>query len=126
MKRFFAFVILFINILVLSGCSKKAEHPYFNGTVLEIYKNSVLVKPFEGSEELKSADQITVSCDVISAQEVPKMEVGTSIRIEYDGSIAESYPAQINHVFAIYLVDADGEIVEGRSGAGTKEENFRW
>ena len=35
----------------------------------------------------------------------PNMEVGTDIRIMYGGEIKESEPAQIEIVFAIYLLD---------------------
>lgn len=108
-------IILLVGIvLALSGCSQsKKATPYFNATVLEVYENSVLVTPFEGEEELKSSDEIVVSTSVESPTiEVPKMEEGTCIRIMYNGEIAESYPAQIHTVFAIYLVDENGEIIE--------------
>lgn len=102
---------LAILILGIAGCGvKEKANPYFNATVLEVREKSVLVEPFSGEEELKSADQISVSLAVISSHEVPELEEGTQIRIVYNGEIAESYPAQVNTVFAIYLVDEAGEI----------------
>lgn len=111
MKRIVSLVLL-LCMIFLAGCGNEAKNPYFNATVLEVSENSVLVAPFEGAEELKSADQIDVSTAVQSTHEVPQMEEGTTIRIVYNGDIAESYPAQINTVFAIYLVDEAGELIE--------------
>ncbi len=111
MKRAAA-VVLLISMIFIAGCENEAANPYFNATVLEVYEKSVLVEPFEGEEELPSADQFVVNTDVVSTNEVPQMEEGTTIRVVYNGDIAESYPAQINTVFAIYLVDDAGELIE--------------
>ena len=87
-------------------------NPYFTATVVEIYENSVLVSPVEGEDILKSSDLIVVSTDVITTNKVPDMEIGDTIRIIFNGAIQESYPAQINTVFAIYSVNAeDGSII---------------
>lgn len=108
------FLVLLLTLLVAMGCKGKVEevNAHFNATVLETDAQSVLVEPFEETAERKSADKISVSTKVTSTHEVPYMEAGTKIRIVYDGSIAESYPAQINHTIAIYLIDDDGEILE--------------
>ena len=62
-----------------------------------------LVEPVEGSAELKSADQITVPMKDMAPS--PEPEVGDILEIEYDGYIAESYPAQINNVYSIRVVE---------------------
>lgn len=86
-------------------------NPYFNATVLEVYKNSVLVEPFEGSNELKSADKITINTNVISTHPVPELKEGMQIRIVYNGTIEETYPANIPTAFAIYeLREVDGKL----------------
>ena len=105
-------VVLLLCMIFMFGCGNEKVDPYFNATVLEVYEKSVLVEPFEGTDELKSADQINVSTEVVSTHEVPQLEAGTTIRIVYNGDIAESYPAQINTVFAIYLVDETGKLIE--------------
>lgn len=106
-----AAIVFVLCMIFIAGCGNEAGESYFNATVLEVYENSVLVEPFEGEEELQSADQFSVSTEVESTNEVPQMEKGTTIRIVYNGDIAESYPAQINTVFAIYLVDESGELI---------------
>ena len=79
-------------------------NPYFNATVLETGETYVLVEPFEDFDEFKIADKFYVNLDVISTNPVPEMEVGTELRIVYNGKIQENYPAQIDDVFAIYLL----------------------
>lgn len=91
--------------------TQEGFNPYFNATVLEVYEGSVVVEPFEGTEERKSSDKISVSLNVISTNPVPSIKVGDRIRVVYNGEIAESYPAQINKVFAIYALDEKGNVV---------------
>ena len=95
-----------------SSSSKTGNYnPYFNATVLRVYENSVLVEPFEGSNERKSADKITVNTNVISHHPVPELKEGTQIRIVYNGTIEETYPANIPIAFAIYeLREVDGKL----------------
>lgn len=84
--------------------AKPGGNPYFNATVLEVSENSVLVEPFEGSTERKSADKIYLSLTGFP-DNYPEMKAGDEIRVVYNGQIAESYPAQINTVFAIYFLE---------------------
>ena len=79
-------------------------NPYFNAEVLEVTEKSILVKPDNDSKETKSADKIYVSLDVISEIPVPTINTGDRVRVIYNGEIAETYPAQINNVFVIYLL----------------------
>ena len=78
-------------------------NPYFNAEVLEVTEKNILVKP-DDSKETKSADKIYVSLDVISEIPVPTINAGDRVRVIYNGEIAETYPAQINNVFVIYLL----------------------
>lgn len=78
-------------------------NPYFNAEVLEVTEKNILVKP-DDSKETKSADKIYVSLDVISEIPVPTINTGDRVRVIYNGEIAETYPAQINNVFVIYLL----------------------
>lgn len=97
--------------------SKKAKeiepgvNPYFNAEVLQVHEKSILVKPDADSKEIKSADKISVSLDFIAKIRVPKINVGDRVRVIYNGNIAESYPAQINGVFVVYLLAQDGSVI---------------
>ena len=79
------------------------EKATFQATILEIHDGYYLVEPVAGSTELNSADQITVPMTNMNPS--PEPEVGDVLEIEYDGSIAESYPAQITNVHSISVVE---------------------
>lgn len=83
-------------------------NPSFSAEVLEVYEKSILVKPDADSGH---TDKITVSLDVISTIPVPDLKIGDKVTIVYNGEIAETYPAQINKAFAIYLLDDNGDIL---------------
>lgn len=94
--------------------SKDAQlgtNPFFNAEVLEVSAGRILVKPDSDSNEIKSADKISVSLDVISTIPVPAVKVGDRVRVIYNGEIAETYPVQINKAFVIYLLSDDGKVL---------------
>ncbi len=68
------------------------EEQYFYEKIVEVNDSYIIVEPNEGQEERKSADKISIGLgeynDVIYM-------VGTNVKITYDGTIMESYPAQV-------------------------------
>lgn len=83
------------------------ENPYFYGMVLEVLQNSVLVAPEGGSPELKSASRIWVDLGGIPENGALSFKTGDLVRIEYDGKIAETFPAWIFNLFS--MEKAEGE-----------------
>lgn len=75
----------------------------FPATILEMRDGYYLVEPVDGCTELNSADQITVPMTNMNLS--PEPEVGDVLEIEYDGSIAESFPAQITNIYSIRIVE---------------------
>lgn len=103
MKKLFCTLTALLILLSLTACGGKTESAVtFRAAVLEIHDGYYLVEPVEGSAELKSADRITVP--IKNADPSPEPEVGDILEIEYDGCIAESYPAQISNVYGIRVV----------------------
>ena len=106
-------LLILILSLILTACGTSSgdgesevggdETVTFQATILEIQDGYYLVKPVEGSAELKSADQITIPMTNMNPS--PEPEVGDVLEIEYDGSIAESYPAQITKVYSIRVAE---------------------
>lgn len=106
-------VILVLSlILTVTACGTSSggesevggnEKATFQATILEIHDGYYLVEPVAGSTELNSADQITVPMKNMNPSSEP--EVGEVLEIEYDGSIEESYPAQITNVHSISVVE---------------------
>lgn len=82
----------------------------FEATVLEVRDSYYLVKPVDGSHELKSADKIEVSMKNLAPSLEP--EVGDIIEITYDGMIMELYPAILHEVYNIKVVK-ESENTEG-------------
>ncbi|MDD6572185.1 MAG: DUF3221 domain-containing protein [Thermoflexaceae bacterium] len=103
-------ILVFLIVSIFVFRKTGANQSYFNAVVQEIGQGQVLVAPVEGSRELNSSDLIWVTTTVVSANGVPSLKAGDTIRIVYNGMIAESYPAQIDTVFAIYLVK-DGKVI---------------
>ncbi|MBQ3137841.1 MAG: hypothetical protein IJB74_10235 [Clostridia bacterium] len=77
----------------------------FDAEVLDVSKNGdwLLVTPLDGTAERNSSDKIHVSTVGTDLEGRTDIKKGTKVRIIYDGVIMESYPAQLNDVFAIYL-----------------------
>jgi len=101
--------ILFSALLLLAGCTRTMNNihkePNFEALVVESGEHSILVEAADGEEERRSSDLFSVSLDVELEDSMTHFEVGDTVQIYYDGSIAESYPAQIHTVYAITLTE---------------------
>lgn len=75
----------------------------FRATVMEVSDAEILVEPVNGTIELSSADRIYVP-----NKEGLELQAGDIVEIEYDGSILESYPAQLGEVYNIKIVEQVG------------------
>jgi len=116
-------------VLGLIGCAKNApaENTVFQATILEISNQTLLVEPVEGSQELKSSDQIRLPMKNMSPSPVPK--VGDVIEITYNGEIAESYPAEINEVYNVEVVEVAETITfhdKTFNKADLSQETIEW
>lgn len=112
MKRQLLLILTMSLILLATACGTSSsgeskvggdETVTFQATILEIQDGYYLVEPVEGSAELNSADRITIP--MTNMEPSPEPEVGDVLEIEYDGSIAESYPAQITKVYSIRVAE---------------------
>ncbi len=83
----------------------------FDAEILDVSKNGdrILVKPFEGTAERNSSDKIYVSTVGTDLEGRTDIKSGTKVRIMYDGVIKETYPAELNDVYAIYLIGEETE-----------------
>ena len=112
MKRQLLIILTMSLILLAAACGTSSsgeskvggdETVTFQATIIEIQDGYYLVEPVEGSAELNSADRITIP--MTNMEPSPEPEVGDVLEIEYDGSIAESYPAQITEVYSIRVAE---------------------
>ena len=102
---------MLIIACLLPGCSEQKDEVSFVATVFEVDQSSLLVEPAEGSAELSSADRITAHLGEATIEDpegneldITAVEVGSRVTIFYDGTIAESYPAQV-WPFRVQLMD---------------------
>ena len=90
---------------------QEKEQVYFDATVLEVKKKSVKVKCSESFDSGIPVDaEFSVTTNRVESSELPDLNAGDHIRIVFDGIIKESYPLQLGNVFAIYLLDENGNL----------------
>lgn len=101
MKKFISVILSIICLLSLVGCNNRSlnyiisNEPSIIGIVKETSDNSILIENETG--------EYTVSLDVECADSVTHFNMGDEVVVYYDGNVAESYPMQINKVYAITL-----------------------
>ena len=96
-------LLIMLCIAAMAFFTTGCEQNFFTATVIENNVTSLLVEPAPGAAELKSADRIIVSLQdakLLDSQgskiKASEFEVDHLVEITYTGSVAESYPAQIN------------------------------
>lgn len=94
-----AIVISIVNWVINNNRGNNdIEAVSFTATVLETNKTTLLVEPDQGEDELRSSDKISVRVpqDGATLKDLSEFTKGSKVKITYDGTIMESYPAQIN------------------------------
>ena len=107
MKKLLSVILAAVLILGLCACSTGSNLPIstvsFSATVTAVTENSITVTPDADSNEYKSADTFVVSTrdgviysnDKGGEMNRTDLTVGQTVRIVYNGTIQESYPAGI-------------------------------
>ena len=101
MKKLVALLLSLICMLGLVGCSNKsmnyivANEPNITGVVKEANEQSILIENEKG--------EYWVSLNVENKDSTTHFNLGDEVVVYYNGIIAESYPMQINTVYAITL-----------------------
>ena len=97
MKKFWIMSLCLLAILLLVGCEAVGNRATLMGTVVEIYDASLLVETEIGPCVVSYRDGVT--------REDVGLAAWDTVEILYSGEIAESYPMQIHHVYAIKRVE---------------------
>ena len=82
-------VLAAVAVLFLLPGKEKAQ---FEATILEINGNSVLVELDEASAAQYGSDKISFGTADLEKLEV---QVGSRVKVTFNGEVMESYPAQI-------------------------------
>ncbi len=99
-----------LNSFIPMSMKNVDKEPHFAGTVTEVHDNAILVSVNEGEDARRSSDLISVSLNVKLKDSMTHFTVGDKVIVYYNGEIAESYPAQVNTVYAIILTSPDMQI----------------
>lgn len=112
MKRWLSILVVFVCIIALLGCENEKRQAYFNAKVLEVNKEYVDVRCIETFNSGISVDEeFSVTKDGVSTKGAPELNVDDNIRVIFNGDVMESDPLQIGTVYAIYLLDENGEVI---------------
>lgn len=119
MKKFILILLSVLSIIVMVGCRRDLNYIISNrtsvlGTVEEITDSAILIT----CHDLQGYDQDVqcwVSLDVEYEDGLSEYNVGDMVDVFYDGTIAESYPLQINTVYAIFLQEPADRIENEKS-----------
>ena len=98
MKRIWIICLCLLTIFCIVGCEAMGNRATLVGTVTEIYDASLLVETEIGPCVVSFPDGVT--------REDLGLAAGDTVEIIHSGEIAESYPMQIHHVYAIKRVEA--------------------
>ena len=122
MKRFLSLILILSCICVLVACNgqdtciddlsqNNAKPAYFVGKVTKTLENACLVEVTDEGNygRLAVGTAVEVSTNI---ENCPDYAVGDYLRIEFDGTVAESYPPQVLHVLAIDKTDSTGNSIE--------------
>ncbi len=74
----------------------------FDAEVIEVKNNSILVTSYIKPNEARSSEKIYISFDPEKLY-VPELKVRDTVRIVYSEYMTETYPAQINSPYAIFI-----------------------
>lgn len=83
-------------------------------TVTEVKGNTMLVRPVDGSWELSSADQFSLSASLLDEDVTPA--IGMTLEITYDGGVMETYPAQFGNVQKVTVISEPSNIAPADKG----------
>ena len=101
MRRWIARMLALICVLALAGCNNRSmnyiieNEPNMTGVVKEVNDHSILME--------NEAGEYWVSLNVENRDSMTHFDVGDEVVVYFDGNISESYPMQINTVYAITL-----------------------
>lgn len=120
-KKATLLIFTFCLSLLMIGCVKcKVEsgktQNYINAVVDDIAEEIINVVPIDNENVNSDKDIINANCiivnkNTVSTDSLPELEKGDKIRIVYNGESVEEDPLKIDIVFAIYLLDENGEVI---------------
>lgn len=108
MKKYIILALTLVFALGLTGCNKKPmnyiiqNEPNITGIVEEANDDFIIIRcdQIDGYQE---GAMYSVSLDTENKDSMRHFSVGDEVVVYYNGETAESYPLQINTVYAVTL-----------------------
>ncbi len=117
MKKVLAFILTIICLVMLVACDtnidqsqNNAQPAYLSGKVIEIYESGCLLEVIDEGNYGKLAVGTTVQITT-NIENCPEYVIGDYLTVEFDGTVAESYPPKIFHVLGIDKIDSSENII---------------
>ena len=113
MKKLIALVLLVICVMTLMGCNNRSmnyiiqNEPNITGMVKTITNDAFLMENETG--------EYWISLKVENKDSMTHFSIGDEVVVYFDGNVAESYPMQINTVYAITLKTPADRTLNGQS-----------
>lgn len=107
MKRLAALILALMFVFGLAGCNNRnmnyiiKHEPSVTGTVEEVHDNYMII--YLKTDGYPNGARCAVSLNAENKDSYTDVAVGDEVIVYYNGEIAESYPLQINTVYAINL-----------------------
>ena len=101
MKKLIALILALVCVVGMVGCNNRSmnyiisNEPSITGIVKETNEDAILIENDNG--------EYWVSLNVENKDSMTSFNIGDEVVVYYDGNVAESYPMQINTVYAITL-----------------------
>lgn len=113
MKKLITLVLAFICVVSIVAFGNKKGQDYLNAKVLEITETEILIECIDESTNQLAGTTISVSKEVISADGIPEIEIGSEIRVVFDFDKVNKLgnPVKIEQVYAFYLLDESGNVI---------------
>lgn len=117
MKKWMAFVLILACLLTLGACNIKEDEVqlYFIAKVVEVTDTTMLIEVTNtGNSMVEIGSQIHVSTEKIAGvlADDPTTVTDNYVRIEYDGTVMETYPLQLGEIFKIDITNEQGISIE--------------
>lgn len=113
MKKLITVVLLMLLVFSMAGCNNRSmnyiiqNEPNITGMVKTITNDAFLMENETG--------EYWVSLKVENKDSMTHFSIGDEVVVYFDGNVAESYPMQINTVYAITLKTPADRTLNGQS-----------
>lgn len=108
MKTFRIVLCCLLVLLTTAACAPKSQSVIsgqghvFEAVVLEVHEDRILIMPDASSKEAGAA--MDIGLVVAKSEKIPVVKEGDRVRIDYDGTMTRSIPAQLGQIYRFEVI----------------------